>query len=193
MIDMYRVINAEKVNRDYIIINHTGNRVLYFEIFFVVTIGVLFLIQVLSYNHQDILEFLFTVVLAGTTFLLYKFRRKIWRNSIVFDREKGTVQFNRTIPYLNKSFPFSKMELLEEQRTFEHDHKTSYYNVCLLKEGKQDKKYYVCQISTDIVERIDYPFPRFIRKYMTSDSRTLKNLIEYNREADEELNKPFHL
>lgn len=188
MIEMYRYIQAETVNDDYILISDTKNRLYFFDIMFFILFGVLLLIQVLSYNHQDLGEFIFTNILLVIVVVVDCFRKTICRKTIKFNRIQGTIEFKRTIPKIDETFVFSKVEIVPKKIDFidEDGYRFNHKSYLLLTKNPEIK-YLVCKSGPNM------SFDTFIKKYMKSDERTLSNLIHYKREDDEELKKVFHM
>ena len=108
---------------------------------------------------------------------------------MLFDREKGTIHVQRTLPKLNKTFYFSTTEITAKNKTL-HSSNTTHtyrYKTYSLNIKHTDKKVKICESSTAI------NFDTFIKNYMNSNEKTLKILLKYEREDDLELNKKFHL
>ncbi len=188
MIEMYRYIQAEEVCDEYILINHTHNRLISFDWILFFSVGILLIIQILSYNHQDLGEFIFTFSLLAFTVGLNFFREKICHKTIKFNRTKGTVTFKRTLLAINETYAFSNIEInLKNVDFVDEDGYRFKHKSYFLKLKYGEGKYLICKSGPDM------SFDNFIKKYMNSDERTLSNLLHYKREDDEELKKVFHM
>ena len=108
---------------------------------------------------------------------------------MLFNREKGTIHVQRTLPKLNKTYYFSTTEITAKNKTLHSNNSTHTYRykTYSLNIKHTDKKVKICESSNTT------NFDSFIKNYMSSDKKTLDNLISYNKEDDLELNKKFHL
>ncbi|MEL0650676.1 hypothetical protein V6246_04530 [Algibacter sp. TI.3.09] len=184
MIEMYRSINAEKVNDDVILINHTDTRVLYFEIFVLCPLGLMLIIQILSYNHQGLIEITITFLLLIITIILNIFKRKMCPKTIEFNRIKQTVIYKRTFPNINATYNFNNLDIKSKTiNNITNDGQKLHYKKYLIQVKNKNISYRLCKSNPDM------SFDSFINKYMESDKKTIKTLIHYNKTDDLELNK----
>ncbi len=171
MIEFYKDIHAEKVNQSFILLNPTKDRVTDFELYFTMTVGFLMVMLILRYNHYSFVELLLVILSLVITFLLYKYREKIWYKTVLFDREKGVIQLERNFPYLRKTFPFAKTAIIRKNK--------KYYKHYYLKEISTAKTYLFCKTASS--HSVDTIFT----DYMESHEYTLEKLVDYEKENDE--------
>lgn len=190
MIDSYRDYNVKKVTENYIELDHTKNRVLNFDMAFFFSLGLFLIMQIFSYNRQDIVEYVITFSLLIITIVLQYVKKYICCKTIVFDRVKGKILLKRGVPFLNETFSFSKCDITSKKRVLRYDdgfQSYHYYSV-YVKHKYQDSKYLLCNHSIK-----NKSFQNFIVGYMKSDKAVLNSLKLYDRDEDKELYKPFHL
>jgi len=187
MIEMYRYINACKITSNVIALDHTDNRVLNFDMWLALSLGLLLIIQVFSYNRQDTLELCFTILLLALVFIISKYKNKICHKSVVFNRKKGTICFKRNFLNIDRTFMFSKIEIITKNKVVSDDTDTYRYKSYYIKEKYSNEKYKICETNDN--QSFDY----FINNYMKSDVHSLKKLIKYDKKEDPELKKVHHL
>ena len=187
MNDMYRRINAKKVDSNFVILNHTDARVLNFDIWFTLSFGLLLIIQIFSYNSHTLIELFFTIFLIIVTLLISIYKKMIWYKLVVFNRAKGTITLKRNLPYTRETFNYSKIELIAKNKIISDDDSTYEYISYYIKRKYNDTKYKICETDTN------HNFKRFITKYMNSNEYLLNNLVKYDKEKDEQLKKVYHI
>lgn len=188
MIDSYRDYRIKKVTENYIELDHTKNRVLNFDIASFHSLGVFLIMQIFSYNKQDIVEYIITFSVLIITIILQYVKKYICYKTIVFDRVKGKILLKRNVPFLNKTFIFSKCDITSEKKVLRGDEGVHRYYSAYIKYKYIDPKYLLCNHSIRSEN-----FQNFIVGYMKSDKAVLNSLQLYDRDEDKELYKPFHL
>ncbi|SNR14453.1 protein of unknown function [Tenacibaculum jejuense] len=175
MIDMYKSVNAELVTSKKIILNFTERRLYYYDLIFLFTFGFFLFINILSYKSQDLSEIILTIGLIIFFSIINLSKKKIFHKSIIFEREKQTITFRRTIPYLNKKFDYSNIKLKTNVTHYIDEGRTYVYRHLWIQQKFSDKKYKVYKTSPNI------RFDVFLEKYMNSDYVTVQKLVYYKK------------
>ncbi|WP_158976036.1 hypothetical protein [Cellulophaga sp. L1A9] len=186
MLDVYHSINAEEVNLNYILLNPTKNRMFTFDTYVLLPLTFVLLLLVSTYNHQGIIQMIFTLILLLTVIILNVYKRKIWHKTVKFNRVKGTIEFKSNFPRYKEIFNFSTIEIRYEDVNIKNgEDGNNYYTRYTLKSPHSTREYDICDTSQD------FSFDHFINNYMNSDPSTIDNLILYKKNKDEELKKIF--
>lgn len=190
MIDSYRDYKLKKVTENYIKLDYTKTRIFNFDIASFFSLGLFLIMQVFSYNRQDIVEYIITFSLLIITILLQYIKKNICYKTIIFDRVKGEIILNRNVPFLNETFIFSKCDIISKKKVLRDDERMKGYHCysVYIKHKYQDPKYLLCNHSIK-----SKSFQNFIIGYMKSNKTVLDTLKLYDRDEDKELYKPFHL
>ena len=176
--DIYRMIEAEKVDQDAICINLTSFRTSMFDaVFMGMFVGCFILTTVFNYNTMSLVELVATALGLLFSIVIYKFRAFICYKTIVFNRTQGTIEFRRTFPYVNKTFKLEEVQFIERQ-PYDSGRKSSYFFIV---DNNSKRKYLICTTSVATVPGT------FFDDFMHSKDYLIKRIKNYNRQEDPEI------
>jgi hypothetical protein len=175
MIEVYRDLGAETVNRDFIVLDSTKNRMLTFDFIFAFLLGLPILILILSYNTLEISSMIILFTLVITVIVLNKYKASLCYKTICFDRKAGQIRIKRGFPKVDDAIKFPEVKFSSRTHYVGAD---SYQTVSLKNKNKKYRLY-------DTSKNINHEY--FIRGFMRSDKYLLKRIVDYNRDDDKEL------
>lgn len=177
MLEMYEEIGAEKITKEVIVLNYTEDRMSYFDMFFLFTVGMWLMISVVDYSRQELPETLFTIKLIVFVSMINLLKKKIWSKMIFFNRKKGTIMFKRGLPYVNKRFNYSEVEILTKiTDVIDDEGDRQHFKHYWIRLKDTNKKYRICKTVPYI------GFDGFIENYMNSEKETIENLVDYKKD-----------
>lgn len=171
MIKTYKSVNVEIVNSNFILINNTRERILYFDILILCPLILVLTMFILNYNHQNLFEITLTFLLLITTVTLNIFKEKLCNETFQFNRIEKKVIYKKN-PKTDKIYNFSEVDITYNTI---NDNNGSRYKIYLIQIKKSNIKYRLFKDSHNST------FDIFINKYMESDKEIIKNLVNYNK------------
>lgn len=172
MKEIYREIGAETVSRDFILLNPTENRMLTFDFFFGLTMGIPVLIMIFSYNRQGITGLICTLTLIILVIAINKWKPRLCHKTILFDRKSRQIRIEQSFPKVNKTINYSEVRFTSRTQYAG----SSGYDTIFLKHNK--KKYRLYDRS------LNSTYHDFLQDFMVSNKSTINKIEDYNRKDD---------
>ena len=154
MKEIYEAINAETVKEDYIVINSSKQRELYFEVTFAFVLLLPLSLMFVTYNINDTVGLLLTCFMIGLVIVLHFKKASLCYKKVIFNRKLGEIKIKQGFPLIDETIKSSEVVFKE----FNSEIKNDKYDNLVLEHNK--RRYRIFQVAEGVVP------PNFLQDYM---------------------------
>lgn len=160
ILDIYEDLGISNVSKNLIVINHSYQREENIKMYYLLLLGLPFLMTILSYNTQDFTSFIGTILFIVMVFIYSKYKYNIWYKKISFNNEKGTISYERYFPKKNIVLKYDSMYVSSKTHCIKSYCTLHYY---LSKKGSDIKKEEKYSLFTGYIYAADEDKELFIK------------------------------
>ncbi|WP_346881853.1 hypothetical protein [uncultured Algibacter sp.] len=177
---LYEELGISNVSNHVIVFDHSYQREKNAKMYYSLLIGLPFLMTILSYNTQDFIAFLGTILFTVGVFIYSKNKYNIWYKKISFNNVKGTITYKRHFPKKNLVFKYDTMHISSKTHCIKNSCSLYFY---ISKKGQRTKKEKKHALFTGYIYATDNDkelFVKFLNKFM-EEGTLPKDLKLFNK------------
>ena len=135
--EMYEQLGVTSVTKEHLVIDHTVHRERNVRFYISLLLVLPLLMALFSYNKQNLINFIGTVLFTLLVFVYFKYKYVVWHKRITLHPTEGTISYVRHFPKTHLVLQYADIDILSNKLLIKNYSTTRYY---LCKKGLGLKK-----------------------------------------------------